>query len=130
MAADTVTAPRLDVGFHRESAVASSFCIRSAGICLLGGGCADRYTSDVTAAPAVKSAADQSVPRNFQIFDKAIVGPYALGEKISMLDLYVWMFGQWVDQGPLSELCPNVMALRATVAARPEIAAVQARNPS
>ena len=97
---------------------------------ILRSGYAERYTSDAAAAPAVKSAADQSVLRNFRIFDKAIAGPYALGEKISMLDLYVWMFGQWVDQGPLAELCPNVMALRATVAARPEIAAVQARNPS
>ena len=97
---------------------------------ILRSGYADRYTSDVATAPALKSAADQSVLRNFRIFDKAIAGPYALGEKISMLDLYVWMFGQWVDQGPLPELCPNVMALRVTVAARPEIAAVQARDPS
>lgn len=96
---------------------------------ILRSGYPDRYTADPATAPAVQAAAKDYVQRHLQLFDAAIIGPYSLGDRLSMLDLYVWMFAQWVDQEPLAARCPNLTALRALLATRPALATVSAHNP-
>lgn len=96
---------------------------------ILRSGYSDRYVSHPAAAQAVHDAADAYVLRHFKIFEDAIRGPFALGDQITMLDLYVWMFAQWVDQAPLAAQCPKLTELRARVASRPAIIATAARNP-
>ena len=87
----------------------------------------DRYVSDPSAAPAVKSAAHSYIIQHFALFEAELgAGPYHNGDNLAMLDLYIWMLAQWVD-GAVAD-CPKLTRLCASVAARPAIGPVQARH--
>lgn len=86
----------------------------------------EKYTADPSGAAAVKAAADAYLERHFQIFNEALgTGPYLFGEQFTMIDIYVWMLAQWMDQSWLARYCPKVKRLADTVMARPLIAPVQ-----
>ena len=85
-----------------------------------------RYTTEPAGAEGVKAAADSYVERHFQIYNDILeTGPYLFGEHFSMIDIYVWMLAQWMDQPWLERHCPKVKRLAAAVMARPLIAPVQ-----
>ena len=89
----------------------------------------DRYVSDPSAALAVEDAARSYVLQHFAIYQGALgAGPYHFGDKLSVLDLMVWMLSGWVEPEPLAATCPKVVHLAAAVSARPSLAAVVARN--
>ena len=89
-----------------------------------------RFVSDPAAAAAVKQAAHTAILQHFALFEGALgAGPFHNGDKLAMLDLYVWMLAQWIDQAPLAAECPKLMHLCRAVASRPVLQAVQARNP-
>ena len=84
-----------------------------------------RYADGEDHAPAVKRAADSYVERHFEIFDSEIRrSPYFFGATLTVLDIYVWMLAQWMDQDWLARQCPKVKRLSAMVAARPKVAPV------
>ena len=90
-----------------------------------------KYVADPAAIPAVQTAAVAYVQRHFQIVEAALgAGPYLLGARLSMADLYVWMLAQWVDTDWLAGACPKTSALCAAVGGRAAIGPVQARNPA
>ncbi len=81
------------------------------------------YVSDAECAEAVKEAAVEYVNWHYQIFEGALGdGPYLFGERLDLVDIYVWMLIQW--HGDLSWLesnCPKIVKLVRTVMSRPKI---------
>lgn len=85
----------------------------------------ERYVDDPVYAPTVQRAADSYVEHQFRMFDKLIQHtPYFFGNMLTMLDIYVWMLAQWVDQEWMGRECPGVKKLSDAVAQRPKIAPV------
>lgn len=90
---------------------------------------ADRYTADPAGAEAVSAAAEDYVKQHFELFEAALgEAPFACGERLSVLDLYLWMLAQWVDQDWLADSCPKIRRLSDRVANRPLIAPVHQRH--
>ena len=89
----------------------------------------DRYTTDPAGAPAVSAAATGYVRHHFVIFDGQIgAGPFVFGDRLSMLDIYVWMLCAWVDADWLRAHCPAIQRLKTAADARPALAAVAQRH--
>lgn len=90
----------------------------------------DRYIADPAQAGSVKAAATAYVGQHFQIFDAVLTddGPFLLGQRFQIIDLYVWMLCHWTDRRWLADRCPRVMRLFAAAEARPALAAVSARH--
>lgn len=87
------------------------------------------YTDDPAGAPSVKSAATAYVQRHFQILEGQIgPGPFLLGERIQMFDIYLWMLCWWVDADWLAATCPHITSLRDAAQARPALATVWERH--
>ncbi len=85
-----------------------------------------RYSDDPGHASSIASAAVKYVERHYLILEKQIsAGPYFLGHPFSVLDIYIWMLAQWMEQDWLAENCPKVLALANAVKARPHIKPVQ-----
>lgn len=87
----------------------------------------ERYTDDTACAQSVKTSAYAYVDRHYKLLDDAIGdGPYFFGDEFTVLDIYIWMLAQWLDQDWLSRECPKVKRLADAVAVRPKIAPVHA----
>ncbi len=88
-----------------------------------------RYTDDPAGAEAVKSSATAYVKRHFIIFEGEIgPGPFFFGERLSVLDIYVWMLCYWLDLDWLAETCPRVHRLMRAADALPALAEVWQRH--
>lgn len=86
----------------------------------------ERYTDDATGAEAVRTAANSYVERHYKLLEDETKDPYALGDQFCVLDIYIWMLSQWIDQAWMSANCPRVTALAKAVAERPKIAPLHA----
>jgi len=85
-----------------------------------------RYTTEPGGADGVKSAADAYVERHFHIYNDILGdGPYLFGDHFTMIDIYVWMLAQWMEQPWLAQHCPKVKRLADTAMTRPLIAPIQ-----
>lgn len=88
-----------------------------------------RYSDDPAAQAGIASAATAYVRRHFEIFDKELgPGPFLLGERLSMFDIYLWMLCYWVDPQWLCAACPGIARLQAAADARPKLAVVRDRH--
>jgi glutathione S-transferase len=84
-----------------------------------------RYTTEPNGADGVKAAADAYVERHFQIYNDILgPGPYLFDDHFTMIDIYVWMLAQWMEQPWLAQHCPKVKRLADTAMARPLIAPI------
>jgi glutathione S-transferase len=83
----------------------------------------ERYTTDQSAAQGIVDAATAIVKRHYDIFEGAIGdGPYFLGGRFSILDIYVWMLVQWWgDYDGMRRDHPKTLRLVETVMDRPKI---------
>ena len=91
----------------------------------------DRYTTDPAGVDGVKAAADAYLKRHFAIFDAALAGsggPFLMGARLSVVDIYVWMLCYWTDMEALRRDCPNLGKLFDAANARPALKAVATRN--
>ena len=87
----------------------------------------ERYTTDESSAEAVRQAANAYVDRHYKILHEQIgTGPYVLGDNFTVLDIYIWMLAQWMDQEWLTAECSMIKQLADSVARRPRIAPVHA----
>lgn len=87
----------------------------------------ERYVDDPECAPSVKTAAYTYVDRHYKLLDEAIGDAfYFFGDDFTVLDIYIWMLAQWMDQEWLSRECPKVKRLADAVAVRPKIAPIHA----
>jgi len=88
-----------------------------------------RYTTDPDGGDPVGAAAEAYVNRHYQIFETTLGdGPYFLGDRFSILDIYVWMLAQWMDRKWLEANCPKIVVLSEAVKARPKVAPIHELN--
>ncbi len=88
-----------------------------------------RYTTDPMGGQGVQAAADDYVKRHYQIFEEQLdAGPYFLGSRFCILDIYVWMLAQWMERPWLDKNCPKTLVLADAVKARPRIAPIHELN--
>jgi GST-like protein len=89
----------------------------------------ERYTNDPEGVPGVQSAAEDYVKRHYVLFEAQIEDTdYALGQQITVLDIYLWMLVQWFDREWLAANCPRLLAVTDRVAARPRVAPIHAAH--
>jgi glutathione S-transferase len=84
----------------------------------------DRYTSAAGDAAAVKEAAQTEIATCWTRIDTHLAahGPYLLGDRYSVADIFCHMLSTWQDSSPnLYERYPHVKKLADLVAARPAI---------
>jgi glutathione S-transferase len=88
-----------------------------------------RYTTNPSEAEGIKVAAVAYTRQHFEILETQLgPGPYLLGDRLQMFDIYLWMLCHWVDAAWLTEACPRIRNLQLTATARPALAAVAARH--
>jgi len=91
----------------------------------------ERFTTDANGKQAVEDAARVYMDRHFSIFEEALGdGPYFFGDRLSMLDIYVWMLAHWPGQGMarFEANCPKIVRLANTATVRPKIAPIHEEN--
>lgn len=88
-----------------------------------------RYTTDPAGAAGIKAAAIAYTQRHFEIFEAQLgQGPYLLGDRLQMFDIYLWMLCYWVDPDWLAAACPKIRRLQLTASARPALSAAVERH--
>jgi glutathione S-transferase len=82
----------------------------------------DRYTADPGSAEAVQEAALARMDRLLEIAESLLPGPYALGDRFSAVDLYLFMLVQWHPAwAEVYERHPRLGALMRLVRRRPAV---------
>ncbi|GEO83678.1 MULTISPECIES: glutathione S-transferase family protein [Alphaproteobacteria] len=87
-------------------------------------GYSDRYTDNADGIEGVKTSADAYVKRHHAILEEVIVGPFILGQQMTMADIYLWMLAGWMDQEWLTVHCPKIAALAAAIRQNPLVAPI------
>ncbi len=90
----------------------------------------ERYAADPACAGAVREAANAYVDWHYRLIEAEIgQGPYFFGEKLCLVDLYLWMLIQWHrDLEWLETQCPKLLRLVETVMVRPKIEPIHLAN--
>ncbi len=80
--------------------------------------------------PQYVEAADETfVMDNYRIMEDACIGPYFLGESVTILDIYIWIFINWFEElDEITAACPKIVALAERVMNRPRILPVHLFN--
>ena len=85
----------------------------------------EKYVTGLECVESVKQSAFAYVDRHYRIFEAALgEGPYFFGDRFCMLDIYIWMLAQWLDQDWLTRECPKIKRLADTASKRPKIAPI------
>ena len=92
-----------------------------------------RYSTDPEDAPRIRAQANRTLLDRWQIVDRhlAVHGPYHLGERFSLVDLYLVMTVVWLRSGvhPIDlDSLPAVKRCYELVAARPRCAPIVERH--
>jgi glutathione S-transferase len=85
----------------------------------------DRYSDH---PDSVVEKALAYLDRHYAIIDDAIQGPYFFGDRLTMLDIYIWNMATWQDPERLAAHFPKVHALMTRVKDRPLIAPIHAAH--
>ncbi|NJM30424.1 MAG: glutathione S-transferase family protein [Rhizobiales bacterium] len=90
----------------------------------------ERYSTDVSHAPGIKTKAIADMDREFEILSNGLgEEPFFLGEDFSAADIYAPMLVSWAADVPaVFAKHPNLKTHYDRVAARPRIAEVWKRN--
>ena len=90
----------------------------------------ERWVDGDDARASLKAKARQRVCDAWRAFDASVApSPYLLGDRLSVLDVYVAMLSRWrPGRAWLDERCPTTMAAVRLTEAHPVVAAVWARN--
>ncbi|MCC7322104.1 MAG: glutathione S-transferase family protein [Rubellimicrobium sp.] len=90
----------------------------------------DRYTALPDHAPEVRNAAQGYIRQHFALFETVLTddGPFLLGQRFQMVDLFVWLMVWWSDRGWLARECPRVLRLWEAASSRPALAAAARRH--
>ena len=81
------------------------------------------YTTNPSEAEGIAEAATAFLIRHYSIFEEAMSdGPYYLGDRFSILDLYIWMLTQyWGDYEMMRGDWPKIYRLAENVMMRPKV---------
>ena len=97
----------------------------------------NRYSTDIADAPRIRAKAQETLLARWQIVDKHLAdnGPYHLGERFSLVDLYLAITAAWLKVGDrrshfgLEDL-PAVKRCYDLVSARPKSGPILERHDS
>ncbi len=83
----------------------------------------ESFTTDPSGAAGIAEAATAFLTCHYGIFESALgAGPYYLGDRFSILDIYVWTIVQWWgDYDGMRHDWPRTLRLVETVMERPKI---------
>ncbi|MDP3860897.1 MAG: glutathione S-transferase family protein [Phaeovulum sp.] len=88
-----------------------------------------RYVAEAGAAKAFRAAVDARAEALWRAVEAAAGAPWFLGERFSALDIYVGVMSHWRPRPAwFAAEAPKLAAISRSVQARPELAAVFARN--
>ncbi len=90
-----------------------------------------RFSSDPADAPRIQARAREALMECWQAVERhlAAEGPFHLGDRFSLLDLYTTMLATWfTPQDELFGACPGVAACHREVAQRPAVARCLSRQ--
>jgi len=89
----------------------------------------DRYTTDPAGAPGVKQAGKEAFHRHFRMVAPLFrPGPFALGQTMTVLDLYLGMLASWHPGRPAAyEELPELPRLIAAMKADPRVTPIWQR---
>jgi glutathione S-transferase len=90
-----------------------------------------RYSTDPADTPRIKAQALRTAEERWKVVDAHLAahGPYHLGERFSLVDLYMVMWAAVFDpKEVLFEACPAVARCYGLVAARPKIAPLMVQH--
>lgn len=85
----------------------------------------DRYADNPA---AVEERAIAYVERHYAILEEQIQGPFFFGDRMTMLDIYIWNMATWLDPERRERLFPRVHALMNAVKDRPLVAPIHAAH--
>jgi glutathione S-transferase len=90
----------------------------------------ERNISNPAHAPEVKASATDALITHWQRADQVLAkGPYLLGDRFSVCDLYLQMLYSWRDPAmKLEARCPNLHRAAELIAARPAVQRMLAQN--
>ncbi|MGQ0741887.1 MAG: glutathione S-transferase family protein [Alphaproteobacteria bacterium] len=91
----------------------------------------ERFMPERTQAEALRLKAQQRLRERLLIVEEAIAGPWLLGERFCVADIYAAMFSRWrgtFGRDWLETGIPKLSALSRAVSKRPRIAPVWARH--
>ena len=89
----------------------------------------DRYTADPAGVDGVKAAASARMDRLIALAEDLLAGPYALGERFSAVDLYLFMVAGWHPDGAAAlDRHPRLAALARLVRRRPSVERIWAQH--
>jgi GST-like protein len=87
------------------------------------------YSLNGVGAEEIRQAAIQYTQRHFVLFEAELTrGPFLLGERLQVFDIYLWMLCYWVDGDWLARTCPRIHDLKLSGDARPLLAEVAQRH--
>ena len=90
---------------------------------------ADRYTEDAAGRDGVRAAGARQMRDSFVIVERALdPGPYLLGARYSVADLYLTMLANWGSAANAAADCPRIAKLCKLVRDRPAIARIWSQN--
>lgn len=105
------------------------FCVANIYEAVLRSYYSDRYTDDAGGRDGVRAAAARQMRDSFAIVERALdPGPYLLGGRYSVADLYLVMLAVWDSAANGVGGCPRIQALCARVRERPAVARIWAQN--
>ncbi|HEY5598185.1 MAG TPA: glutathione S-transferase family protein, partial [Kiloniellales bacterium] len=70
---------------------------------------ADRYTDDAGGRDGVRAAAARQMRESFALIERALdPGPYLLGDRYSVVDVYLLMLAGWASTAEVTAGCPRL----------------------
>jgi glutathione S-transferase len=81
-----------------------------------------RWADEAEAIAAMQRKVPQSVMQGFELIERALSGPWVMGERYTICDPYLFTLAQWLEaDGVDTAGLPRVMAHRARCAALPNV---------
>jgi glutathione S-transferase len=88
-----------------------------------------RFVPEGAESDALRERAREKLRERILIIEKAVQGPWLLGEDFSVVDIYAAMFSRWdIGSSYRHENLPTICAIADAVAARPKIAPIWQRH--
>lgn len=90
----------------------------------------ERWVRDETAGDELREAAVEQIKRAWRVMEDAVEpAPFVLGERMSLLDLYVCIVSRWTPRRTwFAEFCPKLNAVAERVDALPQLQDFWARR--
>lgn len=88
-----------------------------------------RFVTSADARKELRASTDALRNKHFQLLESVVKGPFFLGDRLSVLDVYVWVMVHWrPGRAWFEQHTPKLAAIARSLDADPRLAKVKARN--